>query len=108
MKSLIKVFKFLKPFSLHYKKKDLLKIHAFYSAEIKINKKKDKKIKNINVFPKKLSNADLSKVLPFPPEKPKRSRRLTKYQILSNILPFCDTASISRRQYAFRNYAGTY
>ena len=33
---------------------------------------------------------------------------MTKYQILSNILPFFDSAGISRRQYAFRNYAGTY
>ena len=33
---------------------------------------------------------------------------LTKYQILSNILPFFDSAGISRKQTAFRNYAGTY
>ena len=50
----------------------------------------------------------MSDVLPFPPKRKKRSKRLTKYHILSNILPFFDTAGISRRQTAFRNYAGTY
>ena len=38
----------------------------------------------------------------------KRSKRLTKYQRLSNILPFFDSAGISRKQYAFRNYAWAY
>ena len=97
--------------SLHYKNKDLLKIHPFYSTEINRAKKKNKKISNINVFPKKpkeLSNIELSRIPPFPPENPKRPKRLTKYQILSKILPFFDTATISKRQHAFRNYAGTY
>ena len=47
-------------------------------------------------------------MLPFTPKRKKRSERLTKYQILSNILPFFDTADISRKRYAFRNHAGTY
>ena len=62
-------------------------------------------------FYKKLRNIDLSKELPFfPPERKRKIlyKRLTKYQILSNILPFSDSAGISRRQYAFRNYAVTY
>ena len=95
----------------HYKKKDLLKIHPFYSGEIKNDQTNKKKIRNISRLPsssKKLSNIELSKVLPFLPEKPKRPKRLTKYQILSNILPFFDSAGISRKQTAFRNYAGTY
>ena len=95
----------------HYENKNLLKIHPFYSGEIKNNQKNKKKIRNISRLPsssKKLSNIELSKVLPFLPEKPKRPKRLTKYQILSNILPFFDSAGISRRQTAFRNYAGTY
>ena len=77
--------------ALHYKNKDLLKIHPFYSSDIKNNKKKKKKIKNISILPtssKKLRNIDLSKELPFYPPRKKRSKRLTKYQILSNILPF--------------------
>ena len=97
--------------SPHYKNKDLLKIHPFYRSEIENNKRKKTKIKNKSRLPissKKLSNIELSKVLPFLPEKTKRSKRLTKYQILSNILPFFDSARISRKQYAFRNYAGTY
>ena len=99
----------------HYKNKDLLKIHPFYSSEIKSNKKNNKKISNISLssklpsFSKKLTNIDLSKELPFfPPKRKKRYKRLTKHQILSNILPFFDSAGISRKKYAFRKYAGTY
>ena len=44
----------------------------------------------------------------FHQKEKERYKRLTKYQILSNILPFSDSAGISRRQYAFRNYAVTY
>ena len=80
----------------------------------KTGKKKKKKSSNIDIlsesqsFSKKLRNIDLSKELPFfPPKRKKRYKRLTKYQILSNILPFFDSAGISRRQYAFRNYART-
>ena len=47
-------------------------------------------------------------MLPFPPKKPKRSKRLTKYQILSNVLPFFDDVGISRREHALREYAETY
>ena len=88
---------------------------SFYSEEIKNWKKKKKKTSNIDIlsesqsFSKKVRNIDLSKELPFfPPKRKKRYKRLTKYQILSNILPFFDSAGFSRRQYAFRNYAGTY
>ena len=38
----------------------------------------------------------------------KRSKRLTKHQILKNILPFYDSVGISRKQHGFRNYAETY
>ena len=99
----------------HYKNKDLLKIQPFYSEEIKNWEKKKKKSSNIDIlsesqsFSKKLRNIDLSKELPFYPLKTKkRYKRLAKYQILSNILPFFDSAGISRRQNAFRNYAETY
>ena len=51
-----------------YENKNLLKIHPFYSGEITNNKKKNKKkIRNISRLPsssKKLSNIELSKVLP--------------------------------------------
>ena len=38
----------------------------------------------------------------------KNLKKLTKYQILSNILPFYDTAGISTKEHAFRRYAETY
>ena len=91
-----------------YKNKDLLKIQPFYSEEIKSNKKKKRKTKIFTKNPKELTIKQLSDVLVFPPKKPKKPKRLTKYQILSNILPFLDSAGISRKQHAFRNYAGTY
>ena len=51
-----------------------------------------------------MTNKKLSDVLPFPPENSKKR----KYQILSNILPFYDTAGISAKEHAFRRYAETY
>ena len=50
----------------------------------------------------------MSKELPFFPKRPKRQKRLTKHQILQNILPFYDSVGISRSQYAHKNYAATY
>ena len=94
--------------SPHYKNKDLLKIHPFYSSDIENNKKTKKKTFRSSSSSKKLTTIDLSEELPFFPSRKKRPKRLTKYQILSNILPFFDSAGISRKQYAFRNYAGTY
>ena len=102
---------------LHCKNKDLLKNQLFYSEEIKSNKKKNKEFSNIKFlselpfFPKKskkLTIKQLSDVLPFLPKRKKRSKRLTKYQILSNVLPFFDDVGISRREHALRGYAETY
>ena len=95
----------------HYKNKDLLKIQPFYSSQIENNKKKKKKTKNIpRLSPpfKKLSNKQLLDILPLSSERKKRPKRLTKYQILRNLLPHFDDVGILRKQYAFRNYAGTY
>ena len=95
----------------HCKNKDLLKNQLFYSEEIKSNKKKNKEFSNIKFlselpfFPKKskkLTIKQLSDVLP------KRSKRLTKYQILSNVLPFFDDVGISRRERALREYVESY
>ena len=47
----------------------------------------------------------MSKELPFFPKRPKK---LTKHQILKNILPLDDRVGISKRQYAFKGYAETY
>ena len=89
----------------------------FYSEEIKSAKKKNKEFSNIRLlselpfFPKefkKLTNIELSKELPFFPKRPKRQKRLTKHQILQNILPFYDSVGISRSQYAHKHYAETY
>ena len=59
-----------------------------------------------------LINKELSEELPFVPKKIKRrkkgSKRLTKYQILSNILPFFDTVGIRKKEHAHRGYAETY
>ena len=101
----------------HYKTKDLLKNQPFYSEEIKSSKKKNKDFSNIKFlselpfFPKKhkkLTNTELSKEFPFPPKRKKRPTRLTKHQILSNILPFYDSVGISRREHALKYYAETY
>ena len=47
-------------------------------------------------------------MLPFPPKRKKIPKRLTKHQVLENILPFYDTVGISRREHAHRYYAETY
>ena len=52
-----------------------------------------------------MSNYQLSKALPFFPKRPKK---LTKHQILKNILPLYDTVGITKTQKALRNYAETY
>ena len=63
----------------------------------KVLKKKNKDFSNIKFlselpfFPKKhkkLTNTELSKEFPFPPKRKKRPIRLTKHQMLSNILHF--------------------
>ena len=81
--------------------RNTLKNLPFYSEEIKSFKKKTTKNLVIsNFYPnyhsflkktKKLNNYQLSKVLPF---FPKRSKKLTKHQILKNILPLYDTVGI--------------
>ena len=101
-----------------YKNKDLLKNHPFYSNEIESNKKNKKENSNISLLSellffleefKELSNKELSQELPFFPKIwKKRKKRLTKYQILSNIPPFFDTARIIKREHAHRGYAETY
>ena len=100
-----------------YKNKDLLKNQPFYSEEIKSFKKNNKEFSNIKFlselpfFPKKskkLTIKQLSDVLPFLPKRKKRSKRLTKYQILSNVLPFFDDVGISRRERAPKGYAEAY
>ena len=67
-------------------------------------KKRKKKFTNnkffseLLFFPKKvknLTNYQLSRELPLFPKRSKRSKRLTKHQILRNILPLYDSAGIS-------------
>ena len=90
---------------------------SFYSEETKSVKKEKKKTSNISLlselpfFPKKLKTLtikQLSDVLPFPPKRPRRLKRLTKHQILENILPFYDSVGILRREPAHRYCAETY
>ena len=79
--------------------------------------KNNKKISNISLLselpffpkkPKELSNKQLSDILPFPPRRKKRSKRLTKRQILENVLTLYDSVVISRREHAHKYYAETY
>ena len=104
-----------------YKNKDLLKNHLFYTSEIESNKKNKKENSNIRLLSElpffldkseELINKELLEELPFFSKKIKRrkkwSKRLTKYQILSNILPFFDTVGIIRREHAHKGYAETY
>ena len=86
----------------------------------KSQKKRIEKISNIELLselpffdkkPKELSNKELSEALPFFPEKPKRKKRprkLTKYQVLQNVLPFFDSVGISRREHAYKYFTETY
>ena len=99
-----------------YKNKDLLKNQPFYSSEIKSDKKNDKKISNIRLLselpfflkePKELTNKQLSDVLPFQPKRKKRSKWLTKPQILTNILPIYGSVGIVRSEHAQRHAAET-
>ena len=79
--------------------------------KLKVLKKKNKKNSNFKIFtnkPKELSNKQLSDILPFPPKRKKRSKRLTKCQILENVLPLYDSVVISRREHAHKYYAETY
>ena len=101
----------------NYKIRNMFKNLPFYSDKINQIKKKIKKFTNARIlsqlpfFPKKhkeLTNYQLSKELSFFPRKSKRPKRLTKHQILKNLLPFYDSVGISRKQHAFRNYAETY
>ena len=100
-----------------YKIRNLLKNLPFYSEKIKISKKNNKKFSNIKFLselpffykkPKELTNKQPSEALPVPPKLSKRPKRLTKHQILQNILPFYDSVGISKRERAFRGYAETW
>ena len=102
------------------KSKRVLKNLSFYSEKIKSFKKSSKKFSNVKFLselpffykkPKELTNKQLSEALPFPPRKPKRSKkskRLTKHQILQNILPCYDSIGISKRERSHQSYAETY
>ena len=98
------------------KNENTLKNLPFYSEETKNVKKKNKKVSNIEFLselpffdkkPKKLTNIQLSKELPFHWRK-KRPKRLTKHQILQNVLPFFNSVGISRSEHTHKYYAETY
>ena len=80
----------------NYKIRNMLKNLPFYSDKINKIKKKIKKFTNARIlselpfFPKKAKKLtyQLSKGLPFFPKRSKTPKRLTKHQILKNILPF--------------------
>ena len=87
----------------HYKNRDLLKDLPFYSEKINNIKEKKKSLSNnrflaeLPFFPKKvknLTNYQLSREPPFFPKRSKRRKRLTKHQILTNVLPCYDSVGI--------------
>ena len=99
-----------------YEKMSLLKNLPFYSEESKSVKKTAKNFVILNYYlnyrsffkeTKEWTNEQLSDALPFPPKRNKRSKRLTKHQILQNILPLYDSVGISRREHAHKYYAET-
>ena len=86
-----------------YKNTDLLKIQPFYTSEIQ--KKKKIRVKKNVIKKPKVTNKQLSQALSF---HPKETRKLTKQQILENILPYFEELAITKRERAFRGYAETY
>ena len=101
----------------NYKIKDLLKNLPFYGSEVKKSKQKRKNFTNnrfLSELPfflkkvKNLTNYQLSRELPFFPKRSKRRKRLTKHEILRNVLPCYDSVGILKKQYALRGYAETY
>ena len=101
----------------NYKIRKILKNLPFYSEGKKSFKKSNKKFSNIRLLPelpffskksKMLTKYQLSKELPLFPKRPKRPRKLTKHQILKNILPLYDSVGILRRERAFKGYIETY
>ena len=97
------------------KNKNILKNLPFYSEEIKSAKKKRKifvillsELPFFSKESKKLTNKHLSEAQPFPLTRSKRPKRLTKHQILQNILPFYDSVGISTREHAHKYHAETY
>ena len=87
--------------STNHKNKDLLKFQPFYASEIKTAEKKTRKTKVFTKKPK-LINKQLSQALPFQPKRTKKPTRLTKQQILQNILPLPEAIGVSRRERAFK------
>ena len=87
----------------NYKIKNMLENLPFYKInKIKKNIQKftDAKIlSELSFFPKtpkELTNFQLSKELPLFPKRSKRPKKLTKHQILKNILLFYDSVGISK------------
>ena len=100
-----------------YKIRNLLKNLPFYSEKIKSSKTITKNLVISSFYlnyhfsikkPKELTNKQPSEALPVPPKLSKRPKRLTKHQILQNILPFYDSVGISKKERAFRGYAETW
>ena len=85
------------------KNTDLLTFLPFYTSEIQKSIKKPRIKKEVIKKPK-ISNKELSQALLF---HPKKTKKLTKRQILENILPFFEDIGIAKRERAFRGSAET-
>ena len=88
----------------NYKNTNLLKFLSFYTSEIQKSIKKPRIKKEVIKKPK-ISNKELSQILPF---HPKRTKKLTKWQILENILPFFEDIRITKKGRAFKGSVETY
>ena len=80
-------------------------------------KKKKKNFTNarilseLPIFPKtvkNLTNYQLWRKVSFFPKRSKTPKRLTKHQILRNVLPFYHSVGLSRKQHVLRCYTETY
>ena len=77
--------------------------------KLKVLKKRIKRNSNSKFFTKNLKNYLINNYqIYYHFHQKKRSKRLTKHQILENILPLYDSVVISRREHAHKYYAETY
>ena len=87
------------------------RFNLFIMRKLKVLEKRTKKLVILKLLLRNLSNYLIKNYQiyqHFHRKEKKRPKRLTKYQILRNVLPLFDDVGILRREYAFRNYAGTY
>ena len=86
--------------STNYKNTDLLKFQPFSTEKIETSTRKPREKKKDAKKHKSANNRQHRKI--------KKRKRLTKRQILENILPFFENIAITKRERAFRGSAEKY